>query len=119
MRISDWSSDVCSSDLRSDRGFDQLNAIVGDMIGAGNQDPNVTRVHTKNEGGAPRIYADIDRAKSDMFGVPPSRVFEALQVYLGSAYVNDFNLLGRTYRVTAQADAKFRDDPSDRSEVHT
>src|SRR3546814_4078913 len=63
---------------RSDRGFDQLKAIVGDMIGAGNQDPNVTRVHTKNEGGAPRIYADIDQAKSDMLGVPPSRVFEEI-----------------------------------------
>ena len=45
-----------------------------------------------------------------MLGVPPERVFEALQVYLGSAYVNDFNLLGRTYRVTAQADAPYRDD---------
>ena len=44
-----------------------------------------------------------------MLGVPPERVFEALQVYLGSAFVNDFNLLGRTYRVTAQADAPFRD----------
>ncbi len=43
-----------------------------------------------------------------MLGVPPERVFEALQVYLGSAFVNDFNLLGRTYRVTAQADAPFR-----------
>ena len=60
----------------------------------------------------PRIFADIDRAKADMLGVPPERVFEALQVYLGSAYVNDFNLLGRTYRVTAQADAPFRDDRS-------
>ena len=55
----------------------------------------------------PRICADIDRAKADMLGVPPERVFEALQVYLGSAYVNDFNLLGRTYRVTAQADAPY------------
>ena len=52
----------------------------------------------------PRLYADVDRAKADMLGVEPSEVFEALQVYLGSAYVNDFNLLGRTYRVTAQAD---------------
>ena len=49
--------------------------------------------------------------KADMLGVPPERVFEALQVYLGSAFVNDFNLLGRTYRVTAQADAPFRARP--------
>jgi multidrug efflux pump subunit AcrB len=51
--------------------------------------------------------------------VPPSRVFEALQVYLGSAYVNDFNLLGRTYRVTAQADARFRDQASDIPRLET
>ena len=54
-----------------------------------------------------------------MLGVPPERVFEALQVYLGSAYVNDFNLLGRTYRVTAQADAQYRDDPSDIAQLKT
>ena len=54
-----------------------------------------------------------------MLGVPPERVFEALQVYLGSAYVNDFNLLGRTYRVTAQAEAAHRDDPSDIAQLKT
>ena len=48
-----------------------------------------------------------------------ARVFEALQVYLGSAYVNDFNLLGRTFRVTAQADAPFRDDASDIARLET
>ncbi|HEX8415286.1 MAG TPA: efflux RND transporter permease subunit, partial [Sphingomicrobium sp.] len=51
--------------------------------------------------------------KADMLGVPPSRVFEALQVYLGSAFINDFNLLGRTYQVTAQADAPFRATEAD------
>jgi multidrug efflux pump subunit AcrB len=54
-----------------------------------------------------------------MLGVPPSRVFEALQVYLGSAYVNDFNLLGRTFRVTAQADAPYRNDLSDIARLET
>src|SRR3546814_13811865 len=61
----------------------------------------------------PRVFADIDRAKANALGVPPERVFEALQVYLGSAFVNDFNLLGRTYRVTAQAAAPFRQSVSD------
>ena len=54
-----------------------------------------------------------------MLGVPPERVFEALQVYLGSAYVNDFNLLGRTFRVTAQAEAAARDDPADIAQLKT
>jgi multidrug efflux pump subunit AcrB len=65
------------------------------------------------------VYADVDRTKADMLGVDPSKIFEALQVYLGSAYVNDFNLLGRTYRVTAQADARFRDDSSDIAQLKT
>ena len=47
-----------------------------------------------------------------MLGVPADRVFEALEVYLGSAYVNDFNFLGRTFRVTAQADGAFRAGPA-------
>jgi multidrug efflux pump subunit AcrB len=56
----------------------------------------------------PNIYADIDRVKAAKLGVPPERVFEAMQVYLGSAYINDFNYLGRTYQVIAQADDRFR-----------
>src|SRR3546814_2981430 len=67
----------------------------------------------------PRVFADIDRAKANALGVPPERVFEALQVYLGSAFVNDFNLLGRTYRVTAQADAPFRQSVSDIANLQT
>ena len=54
-----------------------------------------------------------------MLGVPPERVFEALQVYLGSAFVNDFNLLGRTYHVTAQADAPFRRTTADIANLKT
>jgi len=104
---------------RSGKGFQELNKIAWGMIGEANKDPNVAMVHTKFEASAPRIYADIDRAKADMLGVPPSRVFEALQIYLGSAYVNDFNLLGRTYRVTAQADTPFRDDVSDIAQLKT
>ncbi|HEX6011253.1 MAG TPA: efflux RND transporter permease subunit, partial [Geminicoccaceae bacterium] len=61
----------------------------------------------------PKVYADIDRVRAEMLGVPAERIFEALEVYLGSAYVNDFNYLGRTYRVTAQADGRFRQDLRD------
>jgi len=55
----------------------------------------------------------ISRAKAGLLGVPATRVFEAMQVYLGSAYLNDFSLHGRAVRVTVQADAPFRDDASD------
>jgi HAE1 family hydrophobic/amphiphilic exporter-1 len=59
----------------------------------------------------PNLYADIDRVKAEMLGVPSSRVFETLEVYLGSSYVNDFNFLGRTFQVRAQADGAFRQNP--------
>ncbi len=104
---------------RSDMGYQALEQAGGQLIGAAHQDPSLANVFTLYNTATPRIWADIDRAKADMLGVPPARVFEALQVYLGSAYVNDFNLLGRTYRVTAQAEASARDDPSDIAQLKT
>ncbi|RZK02713.1 MAG: efflux RND transporter permease subunit [Novosphingobium sp.] len=104
---------------RGGLGYDELNKIVWGVIGEANKDPNLAGVHTKFEASAPRIFADVDRAKADMIGVSPSRVFETLSVYLGSAYVNDFNLLGRTYRVIAQADLPFRDDVGDIAQLKT
>jgi multidrug efflux pump len=61
----------------------------------------------------PQLYVDVDRTKAKSMGVPLSDIFDTLQIYLGSLYVNDFNLFGRTYQVTAQADAPFRRQPSD------
>jgi len=104
---------------RSDMGYQALEQAGMQLIGAAHQDPSLANVFTLYNTATPRIWADIDRAKADMLGVPPARVFEALQVYLGSAYVNDFNLLGRTYRVTAQAEASARDDPSDIAQLKT
>ena len=65
------------------------------------------------------IYADIDRTKAEQLGVPISRVFETLSVYMGSAFVNDFNILGRTYRVTAQADNPYRLSLRDVADLRT
>ena len=98
---------------RSDAGYQALEAAAGSVIGEAHKSKELANVFTLFNTATPRIYANIDRAKSDMLGVPASRVFEAMQVYLGSSYVNDFNLLGRTFRVTAQADAQYRDDPAD------
>src|SRR5262249_7244047 len=61
----------------------------------------------------PELYLDIDRTKAQLLGINVADVFAALQVYIGSSYVNDFNLFGRTFRVTAQADAQYRNDPQD------
>ncbi|AHE57021.1 efflux RND transporter permease subunit [Sphingomonas sanxanigenens] len=104
---------------RNAAGPQALEQAAGGVIGAAHQDKGLANVFTLYNTATPSIYADIDRAKADMLGVPPARVFEALQTYLGSTYVNDFNLLGRTFRVTAQADAPFRDDPSDIAQLKT
>jgi len=98
---------------REGRGYAELAKAAGNLIAKANQTPGLTQVYTLFDMGTPRVFADVDRRKADLLGVPPERVFEAMQVYLGSAFVNDFNLLGRTYRVTAQADAPYRGSVAD------
>lgn len=98
---------------RRGRGLETLEGATWALAGAANQAPETTSVFTFFETGTPQLYLDIDREKAERLGVPVSNVFEALEVYLGSAFVNDFNYLGRTFRVTAQADAPFRLTPED------
>ncbi|MES2054551.1 MAG: multidrug efflux RND transporter permease subunit [Pseudomonadota bacterium] len=104
---------------QSGRSYQELATASNDLIGKANQTKGLAQVFTFFETATPRIFADVDRTKANMLGVPPERVFEALQVYLGSAFVNDFNLLGRTYRVTAQADAPFRNTTADIANLKT
>ncbi|WP_137897809.1 multidrug efflux RND transporter permease subunit [Sphingomonas sp. 2SG] len=104
---------------RQGAGYKQLDATAGALIAKANQTEGLAQVYTFFNTATPRIFADVDRPKANMLGVPPARVFEALQVYLGSAFVNDFNLIGRTYRVTAQADAPFRSTPADIADLKT
>lgn len=98
---------------RHGRGIGALEAATNELIQAANQDPNLTRVFTLFNTATPKIYADIDRTRAEILDVPADRVLEALEVFIGSVYINDFNFLGRTYRVTAQADGPYRDDPGD------
>ncbi len=88
----------------------QLAEVAQTLMGAANQDPGLSRVFTTFNTGTPSVYADIDRVRAEMLGVNADDIFQTLEVYLGSQYVNDFNFLGRVYRVTAQADGKFRQD---------
>jgi multidrug efflux pump subunit AcrB len=104
---------------RGGHGYQALAGAAYGLIGKANQTEGLRQVYTFFDTGTPRVRADIDRDKAQILGVPPARVFETLQVYLGSAFINDFNLLGRTYRVTAQADAPFRDSPSDVANLQT
>ncbi|WP_129794512.1 efflux RND transporter permease subunit [Sphingosinicella sp. CPCC 101087] len=104
---------------RNAQGYRALEQAAFGLIGRAAETPGLAQVFSLFNTATPRIYADIDRTKAEMLGVPPQRVFEALGVYLGSAYVNDFNLLGRTFRVTAQADAPHRDDLADIGRLET
>ena len=104
---------------REGHGYKDLEQASYGLIGKANQTKGLSYVYTFFNTGTPRVYADIDRQKAQMLGVPPERVFETLEVYLGSAFVNDFNLLGRTYHVTAQADEPFRRTTEDIAQLQT
>ncbi|MFO1057304.1 MAG: multidrug efflux RND transporter permease subunit [Dongiaceae bacterium] len=101
------------------RGLPALDAAVQEMVAAAAETPGLAGVFSLFNTRTPKIFADIDRVKAEMLGVPADRVFEALEVYVGSAFVNDFNYLGRTYRVTAQADGRFREDIRDVANLKT
>jgi HAE1 family hydrophobic/amphiphilic exporter-1 len=98
---------------RTGRGLQALEAATQDIVARANQTPGLAGVFSLFNTRTPKVYADIDRVRAEMIGVSADRIFETLEVYLGSAYVNDFNLLGRTFRVIAQADGAFRKDLRD------
>ena len=96
---------------RAGLGIDQLNGALWQLAGAANQSGVATSVFSFFETSTPQVFLDIDRERAQKLGVTVDQVYEALSVFLGSAYINDFNYLGRTYRVTAQADSNYRMTP--------
>ncbi len=98
---------------RAGRGSAALLDAVNTVMARARRSPEMTNVFSLFEVSTPQLYLDIDRTKAQMLGVNVTDVFAALQIYIGSLYVNDFNLFGRTFRVTAQADSKFRHTPKD------
>ncbi|MDQ4147589.1 MAG: efflux RND transporter permease subunit, partial [Pseudomonadota bacterium] len=98
---------------RSGAGLNALEGAADRLVAAANQTRGLERVFSTFNTATPRYFLDIDRTKAEMLNVPVENVFSTLQTNLGSAYVNDFNLFGRTFRVTAQADAAYRLDPAD------
>lgn len=98
---------------RGGNGPAALQGVVGNMMVKAAQTPGLQQVFSLFETSTPQLYLNIDRTKAQLLGVNVSDVFSSLQAYLGSAYVNDFNLLGRTFRVTAQADSSYRLSPED------
>ncbi|MEP1447290.1 MAG: multidrug efflux RND transporter permease subunit [Paraglaciecola sp.] len=98
---------------RAGRGLPVLEQAMWQLAGAANQAPATQAVFSLFETNTPQLYVDIDRERVERLGVPVSEVFSALEIYLGSSFVNDFSYLGRTFRVTAQADSPFRMTPED------
>jgi hydrophobe/amphiphile efflux-1 (HAE1) family protein len=98
---------------RAGLGSKALAEAANKLVAAARQDPEFAGVFTLFNAGSPSLFANIDRVKAEKVGLKPTDVFSTLQVYLGSQYVNDFNYLGRTYQVVAQADASFRGTPED------
>jgi multidrug efflux pump len=104
---------------RADVGYEALYGAAQEVVGKAWQTPGLARTFTSYRINVPQLDADVDRVKAKSQGVPLANVFDTMQIYLGSLYVNDFNRFGRTYQVIAQADAQFRDKPENITRLKT
>jgi HAE1 family hydrophobic/amphiphilic exporter-1 len=104
---------------RSGQGPQALQAAAREMVEAASHLPSVVGAFTPFNAGTPQMKVDIDRTRAEMLGVSVDRVNDTLQTYLGSVFVNDMNLMGRVWRVTAQADAPYRRTQDDLAMLKT
>jgi hydrophobe/amphiphile efflux-1 (HAE1) family protein len=104
---------------RQGRGAELLANATDELVAAARKAPGLTSVFSPFTANTPQVFVDIDQQKAQMLGVPMQNLTDAIQTYFGSAYVNDFNILGRTYHVTAQADLPFRKETSDLARLRT
>ena len=98
---------------RGNAGLEELQTEAFAMMMKANQTPGLTNNLTTFRANVPQLWLEVDRVKAKSMNVPLSNIFGTLQTYLGSTYVNDLTLFGRTYRVTAQADSQFRLSPDE------
>jgi hydrophobe/amphiphile efflux-1 (HAE1) family protein len=98
---------------RAGLGPRRLEAAAQALVAAANKDPAIGGAFTLFSTRTPSVFTDIDRERAQKLGLNPTDVFDTLQVYLGSTYINDFNYLGRTFQVVAQADGSFRRNMAD------
>ncbi|SHM69861.1 efflux RND transporter permease subunit [Roseibium suaedae] len=90
-----------------------LSSAVGSFVYGANQSPEIAQAYSTFRSDVPQLFVDLDREKAKTLGVNVADVFTTLQTYLGSYYVNDFNIFGRTYKVMLQADGEYRNNPDD------
>jgi len=98
--------------LQDTLGMDptEFARIAQEFVAEANRTPGIANTFTTFQASTPQVWVDVDRDKAQMLKVPVTSIFEAMRVFMGSAYVNDFNMFGRTYRVTAQAEGDYRLD---------
>ena len=101
------------------RGPELLAAATDELVAAARKSPRLTSVFSPFTANTPQLFVDIDRIQAQKLGVPIANVTDTIETYFGSTYVNDFNLFGRTYRVTAQADLPFRKETADLARLRT
>ena len=94
-------------------GYDKLNDAAQAFLAQAAKAPELGPAFSSYQINVPQLDVDLDRVKAKQLGVPVTDVFETMQIYLGSLYINDFNRFGRVYQVKAQADAPFRAHPDD------
>nr|WP_295376484.1 multidrug efflux RND transporter permease subunit [Pseudoxanthomonas sp.] len=104
---------------RTRLGYGELQNAVQAFQGAASQTPGMGFPISSYQANVPQLDAEVDRVKAKAQGVPLTELFDTLQTYLGSAYVNDFNMFGRTWQVVAQADGPFRDSVEDIANLRT
>ncbi|MBK8185097.1 MAG: multidrug efflux RND transporter permease subunit [Candidatus Competibacteraceae bacterium] len=104
---------------RAGLGYGALQSAVSSFQGAVAQTPGMGFPITTYQANVPQLDIEVDRVKAKIQGVPLTELFDTLQTYLGSAYINDFNRFGRTWQVIAQADAPFRDEMEDIASLRT
>jgi HAE1 family hydrophobic/amphiphilic exporter-1 len=89
-------------------GLQAVQQMVQEMLRDGSSQTGLTSLNSTFRATVPQVFADVDRTKAKTLGIPLTSVFNTLQAYMGSTYVNDFNLFGRTYQVRVQAEPEFR-----------
>ena len=104
---------------RQGRGAELLAAATDELVNAARKTPGLTSVFSPFSANTPQVFVDIDRVKAQKLGVPIQGITDTIETYFGSTYVNDFNLFGRTYHVTAQADLPFRKERADLARLRT
>jgi multidrug efflux pump len=98
---------------RTAQGYAALDDALNRVLEKARQAPELTGVFSSYQINVPQLHAELDRTKAKQLGLNIDAIFSAMQIYLGSLYINDFNAFGRTYQVTAQAEKEFRDTPED------